>query len=73
MACHKISHETCSFLLESGVDAVKTDAQFYLDEMHAAPDRRHFMKSVQDAWVVAALRHFGVQAIKQHACQIFLS
>ena len=45
------------------MDGVKTDAQYFLDVMHAAPDRRRFMNKVQDVWHIAILRHFGIKAI----------
>ncbi|KAL8661005.1 MAG: hypothetical protein Q9202_005985 [Teloschistes flavicans] len=51
------------FLLESGIDSVKTDAQFFLDLMDDADDRRRFMKSYQDAWTIAGLRYFSIKAI----------
>ena len=43
--------------------AVKTDAQYALDEIRTAPDRRRFINSVTDTWTVAALRHFDNRAI----------
>ncbi|KAL9035877.1 MAG: hypothetical protein Q9214_006389 [Letrouitia sp. 1 TL-2023] len=51
------------FLLDSGVDSVKTDAQFFLDLMDDADDRRRFMKPYQDAWTITSLNHFSVKAI----------
>ncbi|KAL9577683.1 MAG: hypothetical protein Q9212_006213, partial [Teloschistes hypoglaucus] len=51
------------FLLESGIDSVKTDAQFFLDRMDDADDRRRFMKTYQDAWTIAGLRYFSIKAI----------
>ncbi|KAI4179906.1 MAG: hypothetical protein L6R41_007565, partial [Letrouitia leprolyta] len=41
------------FLLEAGIDSVKTDAQFFLDIIDDADDRRRFMKTYQDAWTIA--------------------
>ncbi|KAH8594649.1 glycoside hydrolase superfamily [Bisporella sp. PMI_857] len=52
-----------SFLAESGVDAVKTDAQFMLDTLVSAKARRDLISTYQDAWTVSTLRHFGVKAI----------
>ncbi|CAK1354255.1 unnamed protein product [Cercospora beticola] len=52
-----------SFLAESGVDSVKTDAQFFLDLLAHAPDRRSLMQAYQDAWTVAHLRHLSSRAI----------
>ncbi|KAK5146037.1 hypothetical protein LTR04_001128, partial [Oleoguttula sp. CCFEE 6159] len=51
------------FLSSVGVDAVKTDAQFFLDELDDAPDRRRFIKTYQDAWTISQLRHFSAKAI----------
>ncbi|KAL8685542.1 MAG: hypothetical protein Q9218_007697, partial [Villophora microphyllina] len=51
------------FLLESGIDSVKTDAQFFLDLMDDGDDRRRFMKTYQDAWTIASLRYFSIKAI----------
>jgi Raffinose synthase or seed imbibition protein Sip1 len=52
-----------SFLTSSGIDAVKTDAQFYLDLLDSAEDRRRFISSYQDAWTIASLRYFSTRAI----------
>lgn len=52
-----------TFLSASGVDSVKTDAQFFLDLMVHAPDRAALTTCYQDAWTVAHLRHFGSRAI----------
>ena len=51
------------FLLSSGIDSVKTDAQFFLDLLDDADDRRDFITTYQDAWTIASLRHFSVKAI----------
>jgi len=51
------------FLLSCGVDSVKTDAQFMLDEIANAPDRRRFIRAYQDAWTIASLRYFSIKAI----------
>ncbi|RYO23770.1 hypothetical protein AA0111_g9076 [Alternaria arborescens] len=51
------------FLSSCGIDSVKTDAQFFLDELHDADDRRKLMKSYQDAWSIAQLRSFSARAI----------
>lgn len=37
-----------SFLTSAGVDAVKTDAQFYIDLLDSAEDRKRFISSYQD-------------------------
>ncbi|KAK3674851.1 hypothetical protein LTR78_005195 [Recurvomyces mirabilis] len=51
------------FLSASGIDSVKTDAQFFLDLLLHAPDRREMMTAYQDAWTIAHLRHFSSRAI----------
>ena len=51
------------FLSSCGVDSVKTDAQFMLDDIADAPDRRRLITAYQDAWTIAALRHFSIKAI----------
>lgn len=51
------------FLSASGVDSVKTDAQFFLDMLLHAPDRRELITEYQDAWTLAHLRHFSSRAI----------
>lgn len=51
------------FLLRAGVDSVKTDAQFALDELIEAPDRRSMTKVYQDSWSAAMLRYFSARAI----------
>ncbi|KAK5171760.1 uncharacterized protein LTR77_003396 [Saxophila tyrrhenica] len=52
-----------AFLSASGIDSVKTDAQFFLDLLLHAPDRREMMIEYQDAWTLAHLRHFSSRAI----------
>lgn len=52
-----------AFLSDSGIDAVKTDAQFFLDMLLHAPDRRSLMNEYQDSWTIAHLRHFSSRAI----------
>ncbi|KAI9682070.1 MAG: hypothetical protein M1817_000124 [Caeruleum heppii] len=47
----------------SGIDSVKTDAQFFLDELQDAPDRRALIKAYQDAWIISSLRYFSIKAI----------
>ena len=51
------------FLSENGIDGVKTDAQFFLDMLLHAPDRRKMIAEYQDAWTIAHLRHFSSRAI----------
>ncbi|KAL1965889.1 hypothetical protein VTN77DRAFT_5022 [Rasamsonia byssochlamydoides] len=52
-----------SFLTSAGVDAVKTDAQFYLDLLEDPEDRRRFTTAYQDAWSIASLRYFSTRSI----------
>jgi hypothetical protein len=51
------------FLSASGIDSVKTDSQFFLDEIQNADDRRHLIQAYQDAWNINQLRHFSAKAI----------
>ncbi|KAG4443536.1 hypothetical protein IFR05_001009 [Cadophora sp. M221] len=51
------------FLVDCGVDSVKTDNQFLLDQLDDAPDRFEFISTYQDAWMKAATRHFAARAI----------
>lgn len=51
------------FLSSAGVDSVKTDGQFFLDELKDADDRRHLIKPYQDAWNIAQLRYLSARAI----------
>lgn len=52
-----------SFLSSAGIDSVKTDAQFMLDELDDAQDRSRLIKTYQDAWSIGLLRHFSAKAI----------
>lgn len=52
-----------AFLSDAGVDSVKTDAQFFLDLLLHAPDRRALITEYQDAWTIAHLRHLSSRAI----------
>ncbi|MCJ1308883.1 hypothetical protein MMC25_002538 [Agyrium rufum] len=52
-----------AFLLDAQIDSVKTDAQFFLDLMTSATDRRRFTKAYQDAWSISSLRYFATKAI----------
>ncbi|KAL8820556.1 MAG: hypothetical protein Q9191_007492 [Dirinaria sp. TL-2023a] len=51
------------FLLESRIDSVKTDAQFFLDLLEDPKDRYRFITAYQDAWTIASLRYFSTKAI----------
>ncbi|KAM3514007.1 hypothetical protein MY11210_002324 [Beauveria gryllotalpidicola] len=52
-----------AFLVQSGVDGVKTDAQCMLDTLAGASARRALTNAYLDKWSIASLRHFGVNAI----------
>jgi hypothetical protein len=52
-----------NFLQFSGIDSVKTDAQFMLDQLQSARDRRRMIRPYQDAWSIANLRYMGARAI----------
>lgn len=52
-----------SFLSDCAITGVKTDAQFFLDMIVDAPDRRSLTTEYQDAWTIAHLRHFSSRAI----------
>ncbi|KAL3419619.1 galactinol-sucrose galactosyltransferase 6 [Phlyctema vagabunda] len=51
------------FLADCGVNSVKTDTQFLLDQLENAPDRRRFISAYQDAWLKASAHHFSAKAI----------
>lgn len=51
------------FLSESGVDAVKTDAQFMFDTLESATARRDLFNTYLDAWTISSLKHFSIKAI----------
>jgi hypothetical protein len=52
-----------SYLASLGVDSVKADAQFFIDLLEDAEDRKRFMTSYQDAWSLGILKHFSSRAI----------
>ncbi|KAJ4314442.1 hypothetical protein N0V84_008905 [Fusarium piperis] len=51
------------FLVDCGIDAVKTDAQFMLDTWIGASPRRDLINKYLDTWTIAILRHFSAKAI----------
>lgn len=51
------------FLVDCGIDAVKTDAQFMLDTWVGASSRRDLINTYLDTWTIATLRHFSAKAI----------
>ena len=60
---HRFYRDFYQFLSLAGVDSVKTDAQFFVDELDDATDRRKLVKAYQDAWSIAQLRSFYGKAI----------
>ncbi|KAF7193405.1 putative galactinol--sucrose galactosyltransferase 2 [Pseudocercospora fuligena] len=60
---NRMYNDFYAFLSDSGVDSVKTDAQFFLDLLLHAPDRREMITTYQDAWTIAHLRHLSSRAI----------
>ncbi|KAG5980311.1 hypothetical protein E4U55_004159 [Claviceps digitariae] len=52
-----------TFLVESGVDGVKTDVQVMLDLLAEAPDRRELTSTYLDEWSKASQKHFGEKTI----------
>ncbi|OXV08808.1 hypothetical protein Egran_03426 [Elaphomyces granulatus] len=60
---HRFYDDFYSFLTSAGIDAVKTDVQFFLDLLEDADDRRRFISTYQDAWSIASLRYFGNRSI----------
>lgn len=52
-----------SYLDSVGIDSVKTDAQFFLDLLEDANDRKRFITAYQDAWSISSLRNFSSRAI----------
>ncbi|KAK5949185.1 hypothetical protein OHC33_009726 [Knufia fluminis] len=60
---HKFYNDFYTFLSASGITAVKTDVQFYLDELSSTKDRRALTTTYQSAWTQAHLRHLSGKAI----------
>ncbi len=60
---HKFYDDFYRFLVSCGIDGVKTDAQFMIDEWVSATARRELMTTYQDAWTLASLRHFSIKVI----------
>ncbi|KAG5939422.1 hypothetical protein E4U53_007810 [Claviceps sorghi] len=52
-----------TFLVESGIDGVKTDAQVMLDLLSEAADRRELISTYLDEWSKASQKHFGGKVI----------
>lgn len=51
------------FLVNAGIDSVKTDNQHVLDCIVDAKPRRDLINTYLDAWTIASLRHFGYRTI----------
>ncbi|KAF6820798.1 raffinose synthase sip1 [Colletotrichum sojae] len=51
------------FLVDCGIDGVKTDAQFMTDTWISASARRELIPAYLDAWTISSLRHFSIKAI----------
>jgi Raffinose synthase or seed imbibition protein Sip1 len=60
---HRFYNDAYTFLSSAGVTAVKTDAQFMLDELSKTEQRRMMISPYQSAWTQAHLRHLGGKAI----------
>lgn len=60
---NRMYNDFYEFLSSVGIDAVKTDAQFFLDLLLHAPDRRNLIKTYTSAWTIAHLRHMSSRAI----------
>jgi hypothetical protein len=56
-------HDFYQFLSSAGIDSVKTDAQFFVDELDDSTDRRQLTSAYQDAWSINQLRFFSGKAI----------
>lgn len=52
-----------SFLLDSRIDSVKTDAQSFLDLIASPGDRRTLIRAYQDAWTIASLKYMRNKCI----------
>ncbi|CCF40856.1 raffinose synthase Sip1 [Colletotrichum higginsianum] len=51
------------FLSDSGIQGVKTDAQFMTDTWTSASARRELIDAYLDAWTISSLRHFSIKTI----------
>ena len=60
---HRFYEDFYYFLRNSGIDAVKTDAQFMPDMWTSSLVRRDHIKTYIDAWTQSTLRYFGEKAI----------
>ncbi|KZF26253.1 glycoside hydrolase family 36 protein [Xylona heveae TC161] len=60
---HKLYNDFYSFLSNAGIDSVKTDVQYAINDMDNADDRSRLLKAYQDAWYINILRYFSARAI----------
>ena len=60
---YRFYNDFYSFLADSRIDSVKTDAQFLLDEIASAPGRRALINTYLDTWTISQLRYFAGRAI----------
>ncbi|KAF2235298.1 glycoside hydrolase family 36 protein [Viridothelium virens] len=60
---YRFYNDFYSFLADSRIDSVKTDAQFLLDEIASAPARRSLINNYLDSWTITQLRYFAGRAI----------
>ncbi|KAI5310635.1 hypothetical protein KEM55_004277 [Ascosphaera atra] len=60
---HRFYDDFYAFLADSGITAVKTDVQFYVDCLINPEDRRRHNFAFQDAWAKATLKHLNGRAI----------
>ncbi|KAI0837180.1 glycoside hydrolase family 36 protein [Hypoxylon sp. FL0890] len=51
------------FLSDSGIDGVKTDAQYMVDTWVSAKLRRELTDTYLDSWIISALRHFSIKVL----------
>ncbi|KYK54695.1 putative galactinol--sucrose galactosyltransferase 6 [Drechmeria coniospora] len=51
------------FLIDAGIDGVKTDAQFMIDTWAGAEARRELINTYLDVWTTTSFRYFGAKAI----------
>ncbi|KAI8160041.1 putative galactinol--sucrose galactosyltransferase 6 [Colletotrichum sp. SAR 10_70] len=59
----KFYNDFYKFLVDCGIDGVKTDAQFMTDTWFSATARRELIDAYLDAWTISSLRHFSIKAI----------
>ncbi|KAK7223724.1 hypothetical protein V2G26_011727 [Clonostachys chloroleuca] len=52
-----------AFLEDAGITAVKTDAQFMVDNWSSASARRELLNEYFDAWIIASLIHFSMDVV----------